>query len=119
VPVRGKTAGNANRGSGWLTQARRLRIYARDNFQCYWCRNRLLPLTLDHIFPRSHGGTNDTFNLVTACMQCNRNRGDKPRYFTVDQPLPTLYEAVRAARLLGLPIHAKVRRDAQRQGIVI
>lgn len=32
--------------------------------------------TLDHITPRSKGGSNTTSNLITACMRCNRLRGD-------------------------------------------
>jgi hypothetical protein len=32
--------------------------------------------TLDHITPRSKGGDNSSSNLITACMRCNRLRGD-------------------------------------------
>jgi len=32
--------------------------------------------TLDHIVPRSEGGSNATNNLITCCMRCNRLRGN-------------------------------------------
>ena len=35
------------------------------------------PCTLDHIKPRSKGGTTNTYNLLPACPNCNRNKGSK------------------------------------------
>jgi 5-methylcytosine-specific restriction endonuclease McrA len=34
-------------------------------------------LTIDHIKPRSKGGKNTWFNLVTACKKCNQKKGDR------------------------------------------
>lgn len=34
-------------------------------------------LHVDHIAPRSRGGTNDYRNLVTACADCNLHKSDK------------------------------------------
>jgi len=58
----------------------RLKIFERDNFQCHYC-NKLLTrfsATLDHIQPVSKGGDNSFDNLVTACLHCNSERGNKP-----------------------------------------
>ena len=33
-------------------------------------------LTLDHVFPRSRGGTNTWENLVACCLRCNNRKGD-------------------------------------------
>lgn len=33
---------------------------------------------LDHIIPIAHGGTNDDYNLVPCCIDCNRKKNDKP-----------------------------------------
>jgi 5-methylcytosine-specific restriction endonuclease McrA len=32
-------------------------------------------LTLDHVLPRSRGGTTSWRNVVTACGPCNRRKG--------------------------------------------
>jgi hypothetical protein len=77
--ARGKTAGNKGQGSKWCHPTTRLAIYLRDNLQCVYCLAKLehgTQLTLDHVRPRSAGGTNAARNLVTACMSCNRLRGD-------------------------------------------
>ena len=31
--------------------------------------------TLEHIVPRTHGGTNDLENLAAACKRCNHGKG--------------------------------------------
>lgn len=49
-------------------------IYERDEEKCYHCSKplRYNKTTLDHYFPRSLGGTEEVFNLVSCCKQCNR-----------------------------------------------
>ena len=73
---RGKYAGNRGQGSKWISKKKRAAIYARDA-GCVWCGNKF-DLTIDHLIPRSRGGSNCASNLVTSCMPCNRNRADKP-----------------------------------------
>lgn len=48
----------------------RTRIYKRDGYCCVYCQSPNL-LTIDHIIPRSKGGTSKEENLATACMYCN------------------------------------------------
>lgn len=71
---------NAN-GSKWIRPEKRWAIYLRDGGDCVYCRG-VFPLgsdlTLDHIVPRSQGGTNDASNLVTVCHPCNSARQDRP-----------------------------------------
>jgi hypothetical protein len=57
----------------------RFQILERDSFTCRFCGKRApeTELEVDHIFPRSKGGTDDTSNLVTACRDCNRGKGDR------------------------------------------
>jgi len=52
-------------------------IYERDNFTCQYCGERFSAkeLTLDHVDPKSKGGSNDPRNLVTACKRCNNRKG--------------------------------------------
>lgn len=54
-------------------------IIARDGSYCCWCKRFLLhnELTIEHIIPKSMGGTNALENLRCACSQCNRKRGNK------------------------------------------
>lgn len=55
----------------------RKNILRRDNFKCAYCGRSDLQLTIDHIKPKSRGGTDDWENLVTACIKCNNAKGDR------------------------------------------
>jgi len=59
--------------SSWIRKEKRARVYERDRWICVYCTRGHYPrdLTLDHVVPRSKGGTNDVSNLVTACRSCN------------------------------------------------
>lgn len=55
----------------------------RDGWRCCWCGVGLqrdgtgdLAPTVEHVVPRSRGGTNDLENLKLACWWCNQHRGD-------------------------------------------
>jgi len=55
-------------------RALRLRVFERDGFICRYCGRKLKGPSsahLDHVHPRSKGGTDDPQNLVTACPRCN------------------------------------------------
>ncbi len=71
--------GNKN-GSKWIRREKRLAIYVRDGLACAYCGFSIedgASVTLDHIKPRSKGGTHHETNLVTACTRCNASRGDR------------------------------------------
>jgi len=51
-------------------------IYKRDNNKCQYC-GATKKLTIDHIIPKSKGGTDDWDNLVVACSSCNTKKGNK------------------------------------------
>jgi hypothetical protein len=53
------------------------RPITRLGYPCHYCNSRAKPLTLDHIVPRSRGGTNDYRNLVAACKRCNQDKGNR------------------------------------------
>lgn len=67
-------------GGKWITPLRRLAIYLRDGMACSWCGAGVedgARLSLDHLTPNVHGGTNESTNLVTACSRCNSSRGSR------------------------------------------
>lgn len=53
-------------------------IRRRANYLCEYChspeRISATRFTLDHIIPRSVGGSNETDNLALACRRCNERR---------------------------------------------
>lgn len=69
-------------------RAKRLAVFDRDEWRCGLCGRRsgepytnsrgkpaLTSLEVDHIVPRSKGGTNDMDNLQTLCSSCNGRKG--------------------------------------------
>lgn len=75
--------------SQWISYADRRRIYEEDSWTCQICgeltskvfdSNNLWSPTLDHVIPRSKGGSDDRSNLRTAHLWCNSLRGDGGEY---------------------------------------
>jgi CRISPR/Cas system Type II protein with McrA/HNH and RuvC-like nuclease domain len=54
----------------------RNRVFKRDGNQCVYCGSKK-ELTIDHVIPKSRGGTNEWTNLVTCCSKCNLKKGNK------------------------------------------
>ncbi|QDU15831.1 HNH endonuclease [Gimesia maris] len=54
-------------------------IFARDNCLCFYC-NRFIDdsteVQLDHLIPRSQGGTDASSNIVTSCKICNMKKSN-------------------------------------------
>ena len=74
--------------NSWIAPSVRLAIYERDNWRCQLCRKKVdpslpggLPLahSLDHIIPRSLGGSNEPSNLQLAHHECNWRKGTTPQ----------------------------------------
>lgn len=56
----------------------RTNVYIRDKFNCQYCNKTDLKysdLTLDHVIPRSKGGTMHWENAVASCKSCNLKKG--------------------------------------------
>ena len=71
--------------SDWIDPKLRVEIYERDGWVCHLCDepvdrvadfNDDLAPSLDHLQPRSKGGSDDPDNLATAHRLCNSRRRD-------------------------------------------
>lgn len=55
----------------------RRNILKRDGFRCQYCGTKSHELTIDHIIPKSRGGSDSWDNLVSACKSCNNKKADR------------------------------------------
>jgi 5-methylcytosine-specific restriction endonuclease McrA len=55
----------------------RKNILRRDGHRCQYCGRADVTLTVDHILPKSRGGSDSWENLVAACVSCNNSKGDR------------------------------------------
>lgn len=87
---RDKNRSNRSYGLSWLD---RMALFARDGWKCQICSEPVDytadPLSdwypsLDHVIPRSRGGSDEVSNLRTAHRWCNSVRGDMSYYTDAD-----------------------------------
>jgi 5-methylcytosine-specific restriction endonuclease McrA len=71
--------------SGGNGSERKLVLWFRAGGLCTYCRTPMSfttgkphSLTIDHVVPRSKGGTNALKNTVAACHACNQAKADSP-----------------------------------------
>lgn len=60
--------------AGWETRAYLLEKFGH---RCAYCGKGDVPFELDHQLPRSRGGSHRVSNLVLACHECNRAKGNR------------------------------------------
>jgi 5-methylcytosine-specific restriction endonuclease McrA len=57
----------------------RRNVFKRDHWTCQYCG--VQPgggeLTIDHVMPRSQGGTSTWDNCVLSCIDCNKRKADR------------------------------------------
>lgn len=102
--------------AGWEVRAYLLLKYA---YRCAYCGKTDVPFEIDHIRPRSRGGSNRISNLALACHSCNTTKGNQTAHefgypevvATARRPLrdaasvnATRFALVEALRRLGLPV---------------
>jgi 5-methylcytosine-specific restriction endonuclease McrA len=72
------------RGSDWIADKTRMEIYERDGWTCHICSepvdrdahfNDNLAPSLDHLVPKSLGGSHEPENLKTSHRICNSLKG--------------------------------------------
>ena len=61
------------------TAALRRSIHAREHGRCFYCLRQLTPQArcLDHVVPLSQFGGNSSRNLVSCCLKCNSQKGER------------------------------------------
>ncbi len=102
--------------AGWEVRAYLLLKYA---YRCVYCGKTDVPFEVDHIRPRSRGGSHRISNLCLACHACNQAKGDRTASefghpeveAQAKAPLKdaaavnaTRYQLVEALAVFGLPI---------------
>ena len=55
----------------------RRNVFHRDGHRCQYCGISSDRLSIDHIQPRSRGGTHSWDNVTTACLRCNVHKGNR------------------------------------------
>jgi hypothetical protein len=106
-----------------LTPALRAEIFARDGHRCVRC-GATEDLTIDHIFPRVIGGTNEPANLRSLCRPCNSARPVQGKFLTADLARDGLKLSDKAricAHVQATPEHVPARgegngREWEREG---
>lgn len=86
----------------------RKNILLRDRNTCQYCGTVLSSgeLTLDHVVPRSRGGSSTWENLVACCHPCNRKKGNhllvEINMKLLKEPRPfTLHTSRHIMRMIG------------------
>jgi hypothetical protein len=61
-------------------QVLRQAIHAREGGRCFYCSRRITHhrRCLDHVVPRAELGQNSYRNLVSCCLDCNSQKGQRP-----------------------------------------
>ena len=64
-----------------ISEDLRRQVIEEAGFRCEYCKTSSqlagMPLIMEHIFPRSFGGTDDRNNLAASCYRCNEFKGVK------------------------------------------
>ena len=62
-------------------------VLTKWEHRCVYCQRDGIPLQLDHVIPRSKGGSDRPSNRVPACEHCNQQKGNQDlTVFLQDQP---------------------------------
>jgi 5-methylcytosine-specific restriction endonuclease McrA len=56
-----------------------VREYLLEKFDrtCVYCGIKDVPMEIEHVIPKSRGGTNSITNLVLSCRKCNQKKGNQ------------------------------------------
>ncbi len=80
-------------------------IHERERGQCFYCLRRITPRRrcLDHVVPLAQLGRNSYRNLVSCCVDCNSQKGER----SAEEHLRSLY---RERRLSDAELSGRLRK---------
>ena len=52
-------------------------LLKKFDYQCAYCGKKNIPLEIEHIIPKSRGGSNRVSNLTISCHDCNQSKDDQ------------------------------------------
>lgn len=82
---------------GYAVSAKtRAAVIERDGRSCFYCQDvlELDAITMDHIIPKTRGGSGEAHNLRVCCQPCNSAKGNRTA------PYPDYFERKRACKAL-------------------
>ena len=92
----------------------RKNLMYRDHYTCQYCEIKSHSLTIDHVVPRSKGGTDAWDNVVACCQKCNVKKGNRtPKEAGIDlvkhprAPVGHLYFEIRRLATSDFPTWKK------------
>jgi 5-methylcytosine-specific restriction endonuclease McrA len=90
----------------------RRNVLHRDGHICQYCGHQGEPLSIDHVLPRSRGGTDAWENVTTACVPCNTRKGNRtPR----EAGMPLRREPRRPPGSLSFEAHRRIGNGLNRE----
>jgi len=92
----------------------RKNIFKRDRYTCQYCGKQPGPeeLTIDHVMPRSRGGTSTWENCLLACVECNKRKADKT---PEEAKMPPRKAPKKPSWKTLSQVHPKARRESWEQ----
>lgn len=81
--------------------------FLRDNFTCQYCGSveKAQNLTVDHVLPRSKGGSSKLNNLSASCYSCNNQKGNDETILPRNMPhQPSYYELMSKTRQRSITV---------------
>lgn len=64
-----------------ISDVLRRQVIEESNYRCEYCKTPSqltgIPLIMEHILPKSLGGSDDRSNLAASCYRCNEFKGAK------------------------------------------
>lgn len=71
-------------------QGYNVREYLLEKYHrtCVYCNKKNVPLEIEHVIPKSKGGSNKVSNLTLSCHICNQRKGNQPvKIFLKNKPI--------------------------------